>query len=539
MTNRINQWAIGALAIAALVQIVGIGILPFHGYDSPFHIFWIGAWHKLWDAGIFYPRWLPASYRGFGAPSFYFYAPLTFIWSSAIYWLMPGADAATVAKVLIAVTLAASGATMWLYLRQRPTFSRSAAVCGALLFTFAPYRYYDYSVRSALSEHVAFVFVPLAFWGMEWATSTDRSTRNRGLLLLTLSIALLFVTNLASAVAVLFGLGIVAIVKESNSRRRNVSVLVISTVAAGLLACFYLLPTVILAHEVQLDRLWQAPSVLLSSPLLPIFIGRDVTASAYNYLAFFAECALILSVVQVRQRFPERSDSRILLWTMVFILVMDLPYVSRYLFNFVPPFTIVQRPERLSILLLVLIAITWKDSLTQSWTSRTISFIVIGWSIGVILLICVQFSGFRLGTQKSLPVDDGPGFAPRWSRPYYDFGAALSAPFASDSQYVIWRGVQSEAILRDVRQPYSDSITYNSPVPGSLLLRRSYWSTWKASLDGTPTTTEPDSLGRLIIRAPQGQHHVVVSLATENSARIGAWISVGTVIILCAIWILA
>src|SRR5207253_3098586 len=130
--------------------------------------FWIGEWHKLWNTGILYARWMPDSFGGFGAPSFYFYPPLSFFLSSALYALVPGFSPAEVGKLLGIIVTVLSGLSMWLYLRWRPDGKNTfITILGALLYAFAPYRLFDYSVRGAISEHLAFVWVPLAFWGLD------------------------------------------------------------------------------------------------------------------------------------------------------------------------------------------------------------------------------------------------------------------------------------------------------------------------------------------------------------------------------------
>src|SRR5690348_8590153 len=98
--SDIERIAIVSVLAAALLELVAIILFPFRGYDAYSHIYWIGEWHKLWAAGIFYPRWLPDSFAGFGAPSFYFYPPLSFFVSSTLYAVLPSLSAAAIGKLL-------------------------------------------------------------------------------------------------------------------------------------------------------------------------------------------------------------------------------------------------------------------------------------------------------------------------------------------------------------------------------------------------------------------------------------------------------
>ncbi|HWF43463.1 MAG TPA: hypothetical protein VG537_02370, partial [Candidatus Kapabacteria bacterium] len=325
--------AILLLIVAAVVEVCAFIAQDFAGYDSPYHIFWIREWHKLWNAGILYPRWLPDSYHGFGEPSFYFYTPLTFFLTNVVYAIFTNVSPEWIAKLTILLTLFASGFTMWLYLRSKNSNTASSFL-GALLYCVAPYRFFDYSVRSALSEHVAFIFIPLVIWGMDMAMSETNDRRTNGFFLLALSFALLLITNLPVAVVAALGLGIYAL--TSWPVLRNLCMLASAFFAAIVLAAFYWLPAYAFSSEVQLHHLWTAPSIAISSPILSIFVGQNVAMSLYNWLGFIAAGILFFSLWRKKRN---DSKSKAILWTLGLFVVLILPYISRELFNFVPPFT--------------------------------------------------------------------------------------------------------------------------------------------------------------------------------------------------------
>ena len=53
-----------------------------------------------------------------------------------------------------------------MYLLARDALSRPAATVAAVLYLLAPYHLVDMLVRHALGEHLAFVWIPLALWGV-------------------------------------------------------------------------------------------------------------------------------------------------------------------------------------------------------------------------------------------------------------------------------------------------------------------------------------------------------------------------------------
>jgi hypothetical protein len=118
-------------------------------------------------AGDLFPRWTPYWYYGYGSPLFHFYAPLPYFISEL--WLLAGASLARAFQLTLFVGWLASGFAM--YLLARDSFSRAAATAVAVLYLLAPYHLVDMLVRHALGEHLAFVWIPLAIWGVAGTVS--------------------------------------------------------------------------------------------------------------------------------------------------------------------------------------------------------------------------------------------------------------------------------------------------------------------------------------------------------------------------------
>jgi len=543
--SGLQRAAVLLLLIAGSIEILAGIALPFAGYDTYNHIYWIGEWHKLWSAGIFYPRWLPDSFSGFGAPTFYFYPPLTYILSSTLYATMPGMTPESIGKILALLALAFSGLSMWLYLRWRVSEYRgpqtnvhATPVFGALLYMFAPYRFFDYSTRGALSEHVSLTFVPLLFWGIDYIIERRGSRdSSRGFMLLVGSLSLLILTNLPTAVVAILGVAIYALAQSGKARRRAMTWGAAGTISACFLCAFYLLPAYLFAGDAQVERLWTPVPMASISPLTAIFTGETITIDIYSLMMFLGAAVLLAAL------FRDRKHNRGIFAMLLAVLVLQLPIISYYLFSFVPPFTVAQLPYRFSILVLVVAAVLWQHEL-HSKSKHTASILVAGWSLATIALIVVSFAKFHIHPDDRLPVGDAPEYASRWEHPptfqkhgqqaYLNFASALAAPFTNDSQSIQLPSGGRTSLAK--RAAFSDTIDYTSEISGPALLRRSYWPLWRATIDGMPATTEADSLGRLTITVPNGRHRLIVWLVPSNSAKVGAWISVGALIIVCLLW---
>ncbi len=536
--SRLQRAAVLLLLTAGAIELIAAFALPFAGYDTYNHIYWIGEWHRLWSAGIFYPRWLPDSYGGFGAPTFYFYPPFTYVLSSALSAAMPNIGPEAMGKILGLFALGLSGFTMWLYLRWKLP-NRWMNLLGALLYMFAPYRFFDYSTRGALSELMSLIFIPFLFWGVDRIIEQrEQGEPKRGFAMLLCGISLLLLTNLPATIVALIGIALYGLAQNGQERMRALTWIASATVLAGLLCAFYLLPAYALRGDVRIGRLWTPVPMSWSSPLTAIFTGENITISVYALLMFLGAAMLLMGIF--RNRKPERP----LVTVLIAVLVLQLPVLSYYLFSYVPPFTIAQLPYRLSILVLIVSAIIWQNELRDK-TGVAASCVVAAWSLAVIGLIAFQFAKFHVHPDDRLPVGDAPEYASRWEHPpafqrhgqhaYLDFTATLAKPFLNDSQSILLPGGAQPAIAK--RELYSDTIDYTIGTSGPALLRRSYWPAWKASIDGAPTITTPDSLGRLTLTVPEGTHRLILCLETPSAVVIGLWISICTLLALMMGWI--
>jgi hypothetical protein len=537
-----------AQKIAATTLLIAVGfeltawdVFPFNGYDSFSHIFWIGEWHKLWQAGIYYPRWLPDSFHGFGAPSFYYYPPLTFFLSSTLYVFLPDTSSDEIGKILGILAFALSGWSMWLYLRWRSNDTATSSkwdagvLLGALLYAFAPYRIFNYATRGALPEHIAFCIVPFVFWGADLMIQ-KRGIHDvrRGIVLLILSFALLILTNLPAATVAGLGVFLYLAVASKDAKAHDFGLLAFGAIASMLLTAFYLLPVVTMFGNVQLERLWRPVPLVQSSPFLAIFTGEALTINSYTFVMLVGACILLIGWIRTR------NVSQPVFWLVVFIVAAQLPILTQYLYRYIPPFTIVQLASRFSILLLIIIAIAWQDELSKNNHVERVSIssvVVIFWSICTIVLVGLQLADVHIHKHGPLPISDAPEYATRWAKPYYMYGDSLSTPFANDSQVMVLPSKNSISVISSIHKLYSDTIDYAAPIPSQALLRRSYWPTWKAFLDGKPIASTPDSLGRLTLTVPSGKHQLILWLETSTAAMAGSWISISTFLALIAIWI--
>lgn len=223
-------------------------------------VVWADQFTALLRNGTVYPRWLPDSFNGLGAPVFYFYPPLAF-YVAAIFGLLGLSAYGSVMAAFVA-GMFASGVAMYEWLKG---WTRHALPC-ACLYMAAPYHLIDFYRRGALAEFLTAAIIPVVAIGL-------RRARNGKVGVLAVSYALLIMTHLP--VALLASLLLVLPLAVTNLRRSH-----IISIGTGLLlglglASFYLLPALMLQDHVSIGRLWQQSHLridhwnLLRATLLP------------------------------------------------------------------------------------------------------------------------------------------------------------------------------------------------------------------------------------------------------------------------------
>ena len=149
------------ISFLATLLVLRCGYGPTVLHDS-LSIYWV--WADQFTAelakGHLFPRWLPDSNAGLGAPVFYYYPPLAF-YVAGLFGL---AGLTTYASLLATFWLAfaGSGFACWCWLRGRSTHP----LLGAMFFMAAPYHLYNYVDRGALAESVAIALIPVLAIGL-------------------------------------------------------------------------------------------------------------------------------------------------------------------------------------------------------------------------------------------------------------------------------------------------------------------------------------------------------------------------------------
>lgn len=159
-----GAWAWLALGWGALA----LGPLWWHGLnpqaaDAQLHAVRTWALMQAWGEGVFYPRWFPDLYYGFGYPILNYYAPLAYLLAGLLAMVVgvwPGLS-------LLTGLLGLAGALGAWGLGRAVWGETRAGALSAALYAFAPYLAYQLPhARGALPEALALALAPWVGWAL-------------------------------------------------------------------------------------------------------------------------------------------------------------------------------------------------------------------------------------------------------------------------------------------------------------------------------------------------------------------------------------
>jgi hypothetical protein len=283
----------GAVVLAALVA--GLPLLSgrlLGGHDVATYLMYASQGAALSREGFFLPAWAAELNAGFGGPGLLFYPPLVQL--PHVLLLLAGVPAAAGIGLFAVAALAASGLAVLAWLRASGL--REGALAAALVYVASPYRLVALYERTALSEHLAFLFPPLVLAALAAARPTSPARRAA---LVALAVAGLLLSNLPAAV--LFGatLAVLVLCPPTGAGRRAVAAAG-AALGAGL-AAFALVPAALAGRWCATELFYSGASplfrpsqhVLFGPAALNPEFGRSVS-TAVTALAALLLAAFVL-----------------------------------------------------------------------------------------------------------------------------------------------------------------------------------------------------------------------------------------------------
>jgi hypothetical protein len=499
------------LALVIVLELFAPFVAKTYGTDGPPHLYWIERFWELFSSGIFTPRWIPQSFHGYGAPTFYFYPPLFFYLTTFVRFLTGISNAYRLMMITGLVLSVASFFTSWQLLRTIGAGSYQAAL-GACLYAFAPFRIAEVYSRTSLSSHLGYVFIPLIACGL-FEIMTSRNKR-RGILLFGISSTLLILSSIPLTFATTVAIVVVAIIEHKKINAPVARKLIISTVVMLALSAFYTIPAAEYHSSVQLNQLVRSPVYLI------VNLFKETTLPAvYHFALLYIAAGTLAFAYRSFRNNPatltkqETTALRIGLSIIGVVAFLDMPIVSEPIWNRIS--AIAQGTWRFYIFFVLFVSVN-AGIARSTLMKRSISVIAGIWSIGSLIPMILILGDVHLFSHTTDEPGDRPEYLPRAANVLIFTSRPLNID-SSGSEH------STDDFISDRSQP--EKITFH----------QFYWPAWHLYVDDSEISTWPDNLGRAVAKLPNGNYRVHWKLERSRTEKTVIWISEFSIVIVLLI----
>ncbi|MEK7168904.1 MAG: 6-pyruvoyl-tetrahydropterin synthase-related protein [Patescibacteria group bacterium] len=146
------------LAILPVISLLYPGLPVTH--DGQDHVARIANFYQNLTEGNLIPRWAANLNWGYGHPILEFLYPLPSYVAS--FFHLVGFTLVDSVKIVFVLSMVLP--LLFMYIWLSTFLSRYAALFGAVLYTYAPYRFVEVYVRGDIGENLAFAFIPLVLF---------------------------------------------------------------------------------------------------------------------------------------------------------------------------------------------------------------------------------------------------------------------------------------------------------------------------------------------------------------------------------------
>ncbi len=518
-----------SIGIAAALGIAMACVAPVEGDDSSTHLHWISAFYAMLRSGVLIPKWLPDGFHGFGAPTFYFYPPLTYYLSSLLMWVTGIVDPAKIFNLTGLLSSVASGATCY-YLLRRLNASKSMAAFGGLFYAFAPYRQYDLYHRSSLSQVAGFIFLPLVLSGIiEIVHRRDirRPVPYLQIAVLAIGWAGLLLCALPLTLAAAILIAVLWLAFRMTVTRAHVLFIALALVLGTGLAAFHYLSAFYFRHYIQANAYVGQDGNWLGVLLR----GKFFRFAVQDIVIYWTQVALLLWW-WIHRRDSTRLSAGIAIM-LAFLILIETPYLSSPLWNHFFVFQFLQFHIRFGIfavLLLTIVAFSPGYGVAWQGYAQRIATVWCGVAALLSLAVIFQVPGHPHGAQAWI---DPSEYLPITALPDTFAMDRLFLPHLRDSFAIVSPALQErESIHMTART--SQETDWDVDVASShlLILHQFSWPQWKGHIRDRELLLGTDSMGRVLVPLSPGRYKASLYLEQSSIERVGNVISETSVVVL-------
>lgn len=542
--------------LALAVLLAGFAAAPLapgyfmEAHDGPHSLFFLLEFDRAIGDGALIPRWGTDHAYGYGYPTFVFYSPLAYYLAEGFH--LAGAGITDAVKLTYALTMVLAAVGMFALVRGMA--GPTAAVVASVVYAYAPYRFVDVYVRSALAESLALALFPWALWGF-WRLT--RRPDRRGLALAAACYAALLLSHNLTAILftpLLTAFVPLALAHHGRERcwRTWGRCLGAGVLAVGI-AAFSLLPMVLERQHIVQEQ-WTRATYRLTDhfvypgQLLSPFWGYgyavpgpdDGMAMQLGLVPLvLAVAGLLLGTVDRRLRAPALFFGLALAG----YTALTLP-VSAPAWEAVPAMALVQFPWRLlaiAVLCAAVLAGIGGRALARlgdaaGITAALIALVAVAAGIGY---AAPQHTPPSSRAETPLLVVDFEQQHPdmvgmtAWVQEAPTGSAKVEALLAGETPPLADSDVPGAAIEVVHHGGHVQMVRARLPQPGEVRFRTYYYPGWRAYVDGQETPLWPSGPQAVITLAvPAGDHVLEIRFGDTPLRAVAKWITLGGVAVL-------
>jgi hypothetical protein len=522
-------WLLIVAALCTLVVLLAPLWLDIRGHDGLYHRNWIAQFTQQFRDGNIYPRWMAASFSGFGSPVFYYYPPLAYHVAGLVS-LLGITDTDALFKIVGFIFLVLSFFTCRQYLKSITTNS-AAITIGAFLYAITPYRFLDLYIRSAWSEYVALTWVPLIFLvaeklvASEWPLDRIRNTVLMGGLT-----ALIIVTNIPTTIIILPAVVVYMLcIAPVRQYGRIILASTMAAVSGVVFAGVFTFPLYAFRDQMREDSLWQFfQSSYIGYSLDTAFTPNNrVFGVAILAVIAIAIVAAIL-LIRLRSKSADTFEKRRMLAFIMLLLgalFLQIPAISEPVYH-IPFLRYIQFSFRWDIV--ICLALSGAVALfvihTRKYAYLVTSAMLIS-SVFIIIGVTARF-GSRPAIEHVRVIEhDDPA-------EYLSIHAqrdplVLESYFRHKSEFVYdsVSGFHSKAPSITIVKRIPEEHVYHviASDTGTIAINLQHFPSWQVMRNGESISSAADAYGRRLIQLTPGAYEVIVQRVTTSAEKYGLY----------------
>jgi hypothetical protein len=489
--------------------------------------------------GVVYPRWMPDFHDGLGEPTLNFYPPGLYFISALTAWLFGGDVLFGLFATLFLFALI-SGLGIFFFLR-RP-FGTGAAVIGGLALGILPYRFFEIYCAGLYSAFCAACLLPWSFLLLGRIARVEVPGRRGALLAWPAVYAVIVFINLPTALFLAYFTFFYLLLELLIGRapRRLVGMALGGLWGIGL-AAVYLLPAVAELKWIQIPG---AALGLYRSNFLFQFAGSWMGPGlrrTFAGMAIFPALALLISLAAIaatRRQEPRPEDRESAPWIRLVSLVGLLSLLlatpaSVWAWRVLPYLKEVNLPWRFLEPLgtAAVAASAAACALLRKRPGSRMLRLAVFTALLALAAICLSFDASISRVNGSVSRAEADAAIPRYARktPLGLFLPKGARPPSELSQVPLVSCDSPCRVAVRAWLPSHREIWVDAPGGTTLALRTYFFPGWSARRADAPQEPFPAGAeagtGRLLVRLPAGESHVLLKFGSTPARRLGAWLS--------------